>query len=224
MIDETLSYTLDCCPDCGGDLLFWRQAEPRVIQQAELLAKPLWVTKHRAGGYWCPKCRRVHYAPLHAAVEQTGLFGPKLTTLVAFMKGVCHASFSRIRKFLRDVTGIKVSRGYLARLIAKVSRGLGTAYEELLARLPGEAFLKIDETGHRENAKKFWTWCFRAELYTLFRIQPTCSEAGRRWCERIWTTIATCVQQGRSAFEFLLETVQAHIRAAPPPSLLPSGS
>lgn len=383
MIDDILPYTLDGCPDCGGELLFSRQAEPRVIQQAELVAKPLRITEHRALAYWCPKCRKVHYASMPAAVEKTGLFGPKLTTLVAFMKGVCHASFSTIRKFLRDVVGIKVCRGYLAKLIRKVSTWLGPAYEELLARLPGEAFLNVDETGHKENAKKFWTWCFRAELYTLFRIEPTrssqvlidtlgeefngvlgcdyfgayrkymrkfgvliqfClahlirdvkflttlpdkkqqaygkrvrealrelfavihrrdklseagfakkleaaraevfrvattrvpqgkqarnlakrfhkhgeayfrfittpgieptnnlaeqairfvvidrritqgtrSEAGRRWCERIWTAIATCTQQSRSVFEFLSESVQAHLCGAPPPSLLPSG-
>ena len=383
-IDDILPYTLTACPDCGGELLRSRQAEPRVIQQAELVAKPLRISEHRGLAYWCPHCRKVHYAPLPAAVEKTGLFGPKLTTLVAFMKGVCHASFSTIRKFLRDVVGVKVSRGYLAKLIAKVSRWLAPAYEELLARLPGEALLNVDETGHKENAKKFWTWCFRAELYTLFRIEPTRSsqvpidtlgeefngvlgcdyfgayrkymrkfgvliqfclahlirdvkflatlpnkkqqaygkrvrealrelfavihrrdklseagfarkreaaraevfrvattrvppgkhapnlakrfhrhgdayfrfittpgieptnnlaeqairfvvidrritqgtrgETGRRWCERIWTTIATCAQQGRSVFAFLLESVQSHLRGAPPPSLLPSGS
>ncbi len=27
----------------------------------------------------------------------------KLTTLIAYLKGVCHASFSTIRKFIRDV-------------------------------------------------------------------------------------------------------------------------
>ncbi len=172
-INQTLRYTLDCCPDCGGELLISRQTEPRIIQQAELIATPLGIAEHRALAYWCPKCRKLHYAPLPAVVEKTGLFGPQLTTLVAFMKGVCHASFSTIRKFLRDVVGIKVSRGYLAKVIAKVTGWLRPAYEELLARLPGEAFLNVDETGHKENAKKFWTWCFRAELYTLFRIEPS---------------------------------------------------
>ena len=105
--------------------------------------------------YWCPHCRKVHYAPMPQTVAQTGLFGPRLTTLVAFMKGVCHASFSTIRKFFRDVAGIKVSRGYLAKLIAKVTDWLTPAYEELLARLASEAFLNVDETGHKENAKKF---------------------------------------------------------------------
>jgi regulator of replication initiation timing len=47
MLDETLPYTLDSCPDCGGDLLFSRKADPRVVQQVELIAKPLWITGHR---------------------------------------------------------------------------------------------------------------------------------------------------------------------------------
>jgi len=382
MINEFFCYTLDACPDCGGDLRFSRQADPRVVQQAELIETPLWIAEHKMLAYWCPHCRKVHYAPMPETVAKTGLFGPRLTALVAFMKGVCHASFSTIRKFLRDVAGIPVSRGYLAKLIAKVTDWLTPAYEELLARLASEAFLNVDETGHKENAKKFWTWCFRAQLYTLFRIEPsrgsdvlvetlgkefngvlgcdyfgayrkymrqfdvlvqfclahllrdvkflttlpdkkqkaygeqvrealrelfavihrrdtlreesfarkleaaraevvrvattrvpqgkhaqnlanrfhkhgeayfqfittpgieptnnlaeqairfvvidrritqgTRSETGRRWCERIWTTIATCAQQGRSVFEFLLESVDAHLRGIPPPSLLPS--
>jgi transposase len=33
--------------------------------------------------------------------------------------------------------------------------------------------------------------------------QGTRGERGRRWCERMWSTLATCVRQGRSAFQFL---------------------
>jgi transposase len=299
------------------------------------------------------------------------------------MKGVCHASFSTIRKFLRDVVGVTVSRGYLVKVIAKVSVSLAGAYRELFERLPSEASLNVDETGHKENRQKYWTWCFRAQLYTLFRIdksrgsevlvevlgtefngvlgcdyfsayrkymrefdvrvqfclahlirdvkflltlpgredqaygqrlrealrelfavihsrekmsaagfqkaleavrkrvlwagttgvpdtkhacnlakrfrkhgaayfrfvttpgieptnnlaeqairfvvidrritQGTRSEKGRRWCERIWTVIATCAQQGRAAFQFLLDSVQAHLSGTSPSSLLPSG-
>ena len=89
------------------------------------------------------------------------------------MKGVCHASFSTIRKFLRDVVGVTVSRGYLVKVIAKVSASLAGAYSELFERLPGEASLNVDETGHKENREKFWTWCFRAQCYTLFRIDKS---------------------------------------------------
>ena len=33
----------------------------------------------------------------------------------------------------------------------------------------------MDETGHKENGKGLWTWCFRAPLFTLFKIVQYCS-------------------------------------------------
>ena len=144
-----------------------------MLQQVEIIATPTNVTEHQGLAYWCPHCRKFHYAPFPEAIVKAGLFGPRLTALVAFMKGACHASFSTIRKFLRDVVGVKVSRGYLAKLIAKVSESLAPAYAEFLERLPGEAVLNIDETGHKENGQRFWTWCFRAQLYTLFHIDKS---------------------------------------------------
>jgi transposase len=89
------------------------------------------------------------------------------------MKGVCHASFSTIRKFIRDVVGIKVSRGYLRKLIGKMSAALKSSYDELLGALHDENALNVDETGHKENGKRFWTWCFRAATYTLFHIDKS---------------------------------------------------
>ena len=171
-IDQVYQFELNCCPDCGGSLQP-SDAAPRVIQQGELIEKPVRIEEHRAGAYWWPQCRKVHYAPLPSPLMKAGLLGPRLTALVAFMKGVCHASFSTIRKFLRDVAGVKISRGQLAKLIAKVSEALSQTYRELFEGLPGESVLNIDETGHKENGKRFWTWCFRAELYTLFGIRKS---------------------------------------------------
>jgi transposase len=51
--------------------------------------------------------------------------------------------------------------------------------------------------------------------------QGTRGEAGRRWCERIWTVLATCAQQGRSAFEFIHQSIVTHFTDQLPPSLLP---
>lgn len=33
--------------------------------------------------------------------------------------------------------------------------------------------LNVDETGHKDNGGKFWTWVFRAELYMLFKIDKS---------------------------------------------------
>jgi transposase len=83
-----------------------------------------------------------------------------------------HVSYSAIRKFVRDVIGLTISRGQLARIVAKLSRALEQPYEELLGDLPGQAVLNVDETGHKRAGQQYWTWCFRAGLYTLFKIDP----------------------------------------------------
>ena len=41
-------------------------------------------------------------------------------------------------------------------------------------------------------------------------VQGSRSEAGRQWWERIWTTIATCTQHGKSVFDFLVQSVNAY--------------
>ena len=46
-------------------------------------------------------------------------------------------------------------------------------YQELAFLLPKEAWLNVDETGHKNNGQAMWTWCFRASLYTLFKIDAS---------------------------------------------------
>lgn len=171
-IDRTRVYELECCPDCGGRLK--RLAgEDRVIQQVEIVPQPVTVSEHRAGTYRCTHCGKTQDAPMPTAVVKCGLIGPNLTALVAYLKGVCHASFSTVRKFLRDVVKVTVSRGQLAKLIGKVSTALAGPYQELLNRLPSQPRLNVDETGHKNNGQSWWTWCFRAELFTLFKIDSS---------------------------------------------------
>lgn len=106
-------------------------------------------------------------------IVKEGLFKARLIATVAYMKNVCHGSFSTIRKFIRDVPGEKVSRGYLRKVIEKVSQSLEAPYTELLDRLPFERIINVDETGHKENGGKFWTWVFKAEMYVLFKIDKS---------------------------------------------------
>jgi len=171
-IDELRPYRLDCCPDCGGKLKRLKN-RGRVIQQVEIVCQPVEIVEHRADGYWCVRCQKIHEAPLPAEVVKGGLIGPNLTALVAYLKGVCHASFSTVRKFLRDVVGVTISRGQLAKVIQKVNAALAGPYQTLLDSLPVQRRLNVDETGHKDNGKRWWTWCFRAELFTLFKIEPS---------------------------------------------------
>jgi transposase len=170
-VNLSVEHPLHACPDCGGPLRR-NGSLARVVQQVDIGQPPLTVEQHTSPEYWCVCCARSYKAALPPPVEAGGLLGPRLTTLVAYLKGVCHASYSTVRKFLRDVVGLTISRGQLAKVLAKVSAALGDPYQELLDVLPVQDSLNVDETGHKDRGVPLWTWCFRAELFTLFRIDP----------------------------------------------------
>jgi transposase len=115
----------------------------------------------------------MHCAPWPPEVEKAGLVGPRLSALLAWLKGVGHCSFSTAARFCRDVLGLGLSRGQLAKVMDKASVAMRAAHEALAARLPEEPYLNVDETGHKENGDGLWTWVFRARLYTFFRIDPS---------------------------------------------------
>jgi hypothetical protein len=107
---------------------------PPVVEQVELLQLPVGVEEQRNVPGWCPYCQRVQWAPLPAAVARGDLIGPRLTALIAYLKGACRASYSVIRKFLRDVLHVTISRGQLVKIIGKVSQAL-TEWRMSLSRL-----------------------------------------------------------------------------------------
>jgi transposase len=166
------TYVAEICPECGHGLET-AATPPRVVQQVDIETVPIHIEEHRSLAGWCPRCQKIHYAALPSGIDKGGLVGPRLTTLIAYLKGACHASYSTIRRFLRDVVGVNISRGQLAKVIGKVSRALDAPYETLLENLAEQWRLNVDETGHRELGEQWWTWCFRASLYTVFKIDPT---------------------------------------------------
>lgn len=162
------------CPDCHGPVVPSKEP-PKVLQQVDLLlpSEMISVIGFRSHACWCRKCKQVHYAPVDEATRRAGLVGPRLTSLIAYLKGACHCSYTTIAKFIRDVLGIRLSTGLLAKLICKASDSLDKAYQELAFLLPNEPRLHVDETGHKNNGEPMWTWCFRASLFTLFKIDKS---------------------------------------------------
>ena len=172
-VHDAYKYDLTQCPVCQHRVDLDLGQKPKVIQQIEIIEAPIQIEEHKAYAYWCNNCKKYHYADFPDHVVKAGLFKARITAIVAFMKNLCHCSFSTIRKYFRDILKIKVSRGYLSKVIAKVSNSLDASYQELLDALPFVTKTYTDESGHKENGKKFWTWVFRTELFVLFKIDKS---------------------------------------------------
>ncbi len=143
------------------------------MQQVELPPVSVTIEQHESRPQRCAHCDKVFYPEFPEEFRRAGLVGPRLTALVGFLKSVCHMSFGTIRKYFRDVIGVSISRGMLRKLVGKVADSLLEPYEALLAMLPQEDRLNVDETGHKENGQRMWTWCFRAYLFTVYKISPS---------------------------------------------------
>ena len=172
-IDRHILHELARCPVDASHPLRPVAGQQKTLQQVELVAQPFVVTEHVAPGYWCEGCRQYHYAAFPPEVLAGGLCGPRLTSLVSYFKGKLHGSYSGIRDFFTDVLGLKVSRGYLAKLLQKAARAFAGPCAELMGLLPQQPGLNIDETGHKENGARYWTWCFRAKAFIVFKIDPS---------------------------------------------------
>jgi transposase len=174
--DQHHTYTLDVCPNCGGEHLAALDGMGQIRFQYELVEKPVVLHAHQGVSYWCADCQKFHHANLPDTVRKGGLVGPRLTAMIGSLKGGCHTSYTALQSFLKDVLVVSLSTGMLAKVVGKVSMALKAPYEELLEALPKQACRNIDETSHPENGQKMWNWVFRAPDFTAFRnhLQMKC--------------------------------------------------
>jgi transposase len=170
-VDERQIHGLSECPDCGGRNLETLGQPAQVVQQVELLPKPFKVTEHVVLACRCRDCQKIQTGQLPAALAATGLIGPRMMALLLFLKGALRSSYTGMEEFLHHIIGLKVCRGYLAKVMARGAKVLESPVEELRSLLPAQRWLNVDETGHKDNGKGMWTWCFRAQEFVLFSIQ-----------------------------------------------------
>jgi transposase len=100
----------------------------------------------------------------------------------------------------------------------KPSRNLAKRFEAY-----GESYFRFITTPGVEPTNNLAEQAIRFVVIDRLITQGTRSEAGNRWCERIWTVIATCGQQGRSVFAYVAAAVAAWFDGTEAPSLLPGG-
>jgi Transposase IS66 family len=179
-IDQTGDCHLTVCPDRGG----W--VEPsgelaRIVRQVVIIPRRIEISQHRGMAHYRSHCQKTRFAAIDKRLVRAGLVGPRLSALIAHLKGVCHCAFFTIRKFLRDVACVTISRGQLAKLIAKASENMKGTYELLRGMLLDVSLLNLDETGSKDCGQRMWIWCFRTPL------SSPCSRSRHRGATASWS-------------------------------------
>jgi transposase len=169
--EQVVTLRPSACRRCGAALVGHDPAPLRhqVWELPEI--KPL-VTEYQRHRLACPCCGETTCAALPAGVPQ-GQAGPRLIALAALLMGCFRQSKSRVAMFLTQVLDQPCSTGWVVKLQNQATAALRPAYDELVAQLPAQEVLGIDETPTKEGPAKAWLWTCVAAHFTVFSVRAT---------------------------------------------------
>ncbi len=157
-------------------------------------------------------CGATTCAALPPGVPQ-GQAGPRLIALVALLMGCFRQSKRRVALFLEQVLNQPCSPGWVVKLQNQATGALRPCYEELVAQLPEEEQLGLDETPTKQGRDKAWLWTAVAATYTIFALRTT--RAATVLTELLGTAYGGVVNCDRAKMYYSLPRLQwcwAHLK------------
>jgi transposase len=179
------------CRRCGTKL---RGSDPDPLRHQvwELPELTPHVTEYQRHRLSCGCCGETTCGELPAGVS-TGTAGPRLVALVALLMGCYRQSKRRTALFLEQILGQPCSPGWVVKLQNQATAAVRPAYDELVAALPAEPVLSMDETPTKEINGKAWLWTAVAQRFTTFAVRPSrAGTAVSEWLGDEFPGVVTC--------------------------------
>jgi transposase len=167
--DDVQSLKPTECRRCG-EKLRGRDTDPLRHQVWELPEiKPL-VTEYQRHRLICPCCGETTCAPLPPGVPH-GQSGPRLVAFVGLLMAYFRQSKRRTALFLEALLNQPCCASLTVKMQTQVTQALQPAYEELVAQLPSQPHLGMDESPTKEGPNKAWLWTAVARRMTVFAVR-----------------------------------------------------
>ncbi len=168
-IDEEKEVTLISCPHCDTALGESIDGWERITE--DIIPARLKVTRHRVYRYWCPTCKeKVEGQPEGILPGQH--FGLHLMLLVCYLRTL-GLTWQKIRAYLYEVFGIKISHGGLIHMEEVVAKALGHLYERFLEEIRKAKNVHADDTSWRIDGENHWLWIFLTKAVAYYTIRET---------------------------------------------------
>jgi transposase len=160
-----------CCPDCGGDIVFEREA---FQFQTELPDTEPIVTRFRVGVGRCKRCRRRvqgrHAEQASDALGAAGSqLGPRAKALANWLHYALGLSFAKSADVLGRL-GVPVTAGALSSGAQSTGTALVPLHQEIVATINRSAVVVPDETGWRVGGEGAWLWVVTTEGATAYNV------------------------------------------------------
>jgi transposase len=169
-----------CCPDCGGELEN-RRVE---FQWQEEIPEPKPVVRRfeiEVGD--CRGCKRTIESrhPLQTGGARGAAavtVGPEAKAMAARLHYELGLSYGKTASVMREVHGIDITRGGVARMLASLGDCCEPTYGALVTAVRQSPVVAMDETGWRVGGWRSWLWVATTIGITVYAIR-----AGRGFAE-----------------------------------------
>ena len=154
-----VQHAYERCPDCDyrlrGQSVAWSR---QVLEIPEPV--PIEVIEHQYLKRFCPHCQQWHTPPADAtvAVGPKGRLGPRLVSLIAYLRTTARLPLETIAQLLETLHGLHLSVGGLQEVLDRLVRHLSPALADLQAQARASPGAHMDETGWREGGQNGYVW------------------------------------------------------------------
>ena len=168
-VDETKEAETDKCPDCSGEITDAGYYDRIVEKIVPAKVKAVKIHVHR---YWCPNCKKMVYAPVRDAFDNSR-FGIETYLLIAYLKMGLGLTYGKIVELLKIAYGLRISKGALPQMLDTLRDEFGEHYGELIDELRKCPFVNGDETSWRQNGRNRWLWVFVTKWLAVYTIDKS---------------------------------------------------
>ena len=173
-VDESqVTKIVRCMPqsicECGGEIKLRNRKKPSRHEVFELPEiKPI-ITEYQQFRGVCTCCKQRSQASLPAGVP-SNILGPRAMAFVAQSSALYNLTRSQIRMMLKDSLGIEVAISTISNVEERISGYFENIYNELGKKVRQSKHLHIDETGHKNQGKQGYAWCFVNEKILYLKL------------------------------------------------------
>lgn len=170
--DEVVDHVPASCQGCGSDLAGAEPAGTVTRQVRDVPRVEVTVTEHRMHKRACG-CGVVTSAAAPAGVDGPVCYGPNLRTLAVYLVVFQHVPVERAALLIADLTGARVSTGWVSAQVARTAHVLLPVEALIKALLTAAVVLGADETTVNIAGTKQWLHVARTDLLTAFHLHAS---------------------------------------------------
>lgn len=171
--DKTERRMASACGHCGADVSGAAQRCRHRYDHIDLPPiRPVVIRVEIFGGR-CGGCGHRYRAEAPAGMPPGTPFGPGIRSLLMYLHHSHHVGFERLSRMLRELFGLTISEGAIAKVFQRMGGDLDAAYKAIQAKLLSARIIASDETTTRVDGATHWQWVFLSDKAVLHKIAPS---------------------------------------------------